>query len=140
VTLEQAGRLRGCIGSLVAHRPLVEDVAINVQKSAFDDPRFRPFKAEELANTQIKIAVLSPPGPLQVSDQADLEARLVPGRDGLILRDQGRSGTFLPMVWEKLPDPHAFVQALKRKAGLPPDHWSATLRVERFCAESFAEG
>jgi len=139
VTLEQQGRLRGCIGSLKAHRPLVEDVAVNVQKAAFEDPRFRPLQPEELDRTTLKIAVLSPVRPMVFADQAALEAQLVPHRDGLIMRDGGRAGTFLPMVWDKLKDPHDFVQALKRKAWIPEDHWSATLTVDRFHAESFSE-
>jgi AmmeMemoRadiSam system protein A len=140
VTLEQKGRLRGCIGSLRAHRPLVEDVAINVQKAAFEDRRFRPLRAEELEHTTLKIALLSPTHPMSFADQADLESQLVPHRDGLILRDAGHAGTFLPMVWDKLTGPHEFVQALKQKAGLPPEHWSDTLTVDLFHAETFAEG
>ncbi len=140
VTLEQKGRLRGCIGSLKAHRPLVEDVALNIQKSAFEDPRFNPLKERELDRTSIKIAILSPARRMTFADQEDLESQLVRERDGLILRDAGRAGTFLPMVWEKLPDPRAFVEALKVKAGLPKDHWSDTLTIDRFHAETFAEG
>lgn len=139
VTLEQQGRLRGCIGSLKAHRPLIEDVAINAQKAALEDWRFYQLPAKQLPHTKLKISVLSPPRTIQVESQKDLEARLVPGRDGLILRDQGRSATFLPSVWEKLADRHGFVQALKRKAGLPDDHWSETMSIELYHAESFGE-
>ena len=139
VTLEQEGRLRGCIGSLRAHKPLVEDVSTNALKAAFEDPRFRPLRPEELAGTTLKLALLSPPGRMGFADQADLEAQLVPHRDGLILRDGRHAGTFLPMVWEKLDTPRAFLEALKLKAGLPKDHWSETLTIDRYHAESFAE-
>lgn len=73
------------------------------------------------------------------ANQADLLSQLTPHRDGLILRDRGKRGVFLPMVWESLPDPAEFLRALKVKAGLPKDHWSDTLEIHRFCAESFAE-
>ncbi len=139
VTLQREGRLRGCIGSLRAHQLLAQDVVENTVKSGFEDPRFKPVSAAELAQLKIKIAVLSPSKPMGFGDQQDLENQLVPGRDGLILSDQGKRGVFLPMVWESLPTPKAFVDGLKVKAGLPKDHWSDTLRIDRFCAESFAE-
>ncbi len=139
VTLEQQGRLRGCIGSLAAHRPLVEDVATNVQKAAFEDPRFRPLQPEELDRTTLKIALLTPSRRMSFTSQEDLESQLTPHRDGLILRDGRHAGTFLPMVWEKLDTPHAFVEALKVKAGLPRNHWSDTLTIDRFHAESFSD-
>jgi AmmeMemoRadiSam system protein B/AmmeMemoRadiSam system protein A len=143
VTLTMDGRLRGCIGSLAAQRSMVEDVALNVQRAAFEDRRFRPLTVEDLPGIVIKIALLSPPGAMSFTDQADVERQLVPHRDGLILRDAGpsgsRAGTFLPMVWESLPNAHDFLQGLKVKAGLPRDHWSRSLTIERFHAESFAE-
>lgn len=139
VTLERGGRLRGCIGSLMAHRPMIEDVAVNAQKAALDDPRFRPLTADDLPEIRLKIALLSPPRRIAVAAQRALEDRLQPGRDGLILRDGGHAGVFLPQVWSQLPEPRAFVQALKRKAGLPPEHWSARVRLEVFHAESFGE-
>ena len=139
VTLEQDNRLRGCVGSLLPHRALVEDVAINVQKAALNDPRFHPLSKPDLERTRIKIAVLSPRRPMVFHDQIDVEVQLKPGRDGLILRDRKHTGTFLPMVWDKLPEPHAFVQALKVKAGLPSDHWSDSLQIDLFHAESFGE-
>lgn len=139
VTLRMDAGLRGCVGSLLPHQPLVSDVVENAVKAGFSDPRFPPVTLRETERIAIKIAVLSPPAPMQVESEAELVGRLVPGRDGLVLRDAGRRGVFLPMVWESLPAPEDFLSALKRKAGLPDDHWSDTLRVERFCAESFAE-
>lgn len=139
VTVQAEGKLRGCIGSLAAHRPLIADVVENAIKAAFKDPRFAPLEPDELEKITLKIAVLSPARAMRFEDQADLEAQLTPGRDGLILTDQGHRGTFLPMVWDSLDTPGAFVDALKVKAGLPRGHWSDTLKVHRFCAESFSE-
>ena len=140
VTLQKDGQLRGCIGSLTAHQPLITDVVENTVKSAFDDPRFDPVTEDELDRITIKIAVLSPSAPMSFDSEAALLAQLEPGRDGLILSDKGRRGVFLPMVWDSLPKPQDFLSALKQKAGLPRDHWSETLHVRRFCAEGFAEG
>ncbi|QFT91611.1 hypothetical protein FIU86_02075 [Roseovarius sp. THAF9] len=139
ITLQQDRRLRGCIGSLTAHQPLVRDVAENTGKAASADPRFKPVTAEEVPGLRLKIAVLSPSAPMTFSDEADLLSQLTPHRDGLILRDGAKRGVFLPMVWDSLPDPAAFLTALKVKAGLPKDHWSDTLKIHRFCAEIFAE-
>jgi len=139
VTLTKNGRLRGCLGTLEAHRPLVADVADNAVKSALQDPRFPPVSARELPDLSIKLALLSSAAPLRCADEAELLAQLIPGRDGLILSDKGRRGVFLPMVWDSLPEPPAFLAALRQKAGLPAGHWSDTLQVERFCAEGFSE-
>lgn len=137
VTLELAGQLRGCIGTLVAEKPLVEDVALHAFAAAFRDPRFPPLSAEELPGLAIVVSVLSPAEPLPASSEAELIAGLRAGRDGLILKEGSRRSTFLPSVWESLPDPRAFVTHLKRKAGLPADYWSPTLRFERYVTESF---
>lgn len=137
VTLKIDGRLRGCIGSLSAHRPLAEDVVINAYKAGFQDPRFRPLRPEDLGRLSIKIAVLSPARPMAFTSEADLEAQLVPGEDGLILSDGPHRGTFLPMIWDSLPTPRAFLEGLKVKAGLPKDHWSNQIKVLRYKTESF---
>ncbi len=137
VTLTREGRLRGCIGSLAAVRPLAEDIALNAVKAGFEDPRFRPVTEAELADAEIEIGILSRPAPIAFADEAGLLAQLRPGRDGLILQDGGRRGTFLPKVWESLPEPDAFLAALKAKAGLPRGHWSGQLRVWRYVTESF---
>ena len=139
VTLTRAGRLRGCIGSLKAHRPLVRDVADNAIQAGHGDPRFAAVTRDELDELSLKIAVLGPPTPMHFTGEDDLIAQLRPGEDGLILSDRGRRGTFLPMVWDSLPEPADFWRQLKRKAGLPEDHWSETLEVQRYRAESFAE-
>ncbi len=136
VTLKQGTALRGCIGTLAAHRPLVADVAYHAYAAAFNDPRFAPLRAAEWASVSLHIAVLSEPEPLLFESEAALLAQLRPGLDGLIVRDAGRTGTFLPAVWESLPRPEDFWQQLKRKAGLPAQHGSDTLEVLRYRAES----
>jgi len=128
--------LRGCIGSASAWRPLVEDVAENAFKAAFADPRFTPLRHSEQADLTLGLTVLDPPRPMPVRDEADLLDRLRPGVDGLILEDTGRRGLFLPSVWEALPEPSEFVAQLRRKAGLPPGHWSPTIRFSRFAGHS----
>jgi AmmeMemoRadiSam system protein A len=139
VTLHEQGRLRGCIGHLEAVQALVGDVAENAFAAAFRDPRFPPVTADELEALHIEISVLTPARPLEFSSEEDLLAKLEPGRDGLILQDGHARGTFLPTVWETLPNPAAFLRHLKAKAGLPPDHWSDTLRVSRYRTECFGE-
>jgi hypothetical protein len=137
ITLEKNGQLRGCIGSLQAHRPLIADVAANAYSAAFKDPRFPAVKAGELDDLVLKISILSTPAEMKFSSEADLLAQFRPGEDGLILQEGSRRGTFLPQVWEQLPEIEQFWAHLKRKAGLPNDHWSKTLRVWRYSTESF---
>lgn len=137
VTLEMAGNLRGCIGVLEACRPLVNDVAHNAFAAAFEDPRFPRLRPAELARLDLHISILSPAEPLSCVSEADLLRQIRPGIDGLILQDRGHRGTFLPSVWEQLPNPVDFLEHLKRKAGLPGGYWSDSLRVLRYTSESF---
>jgi AmmeMemoRadiSam system protein A len=139
VTLNRGGRLRGCIGHLEACQPLARDVAENAYSAAFCDPRFPPLGADEVADLEVHISVLSPPEAVPVASEAELLARIRPGIDGLILADDGHRGTFLPAVWESLPRPQDFLRHLRVKAGLPPDYWSETLRVSRYTAEAFGD-
>lgn len=136
VTLHARGELRGCIGTLDASRTLVEDVAWNAHAAAFEDPRFAPVTRQELSLVEIHVSVLSPPEPISVGSEPELIARLRRDIDGLVLEEGRRRGTFLPSVWEELPDPADFLRHLKRKAGLPADYWSATLRISRYTVES----
>lgn len=137
VTLHRDGALRGCIGHLEAVQPLVTDIADNAFAAAFRDPRFPPLVEQELAGLELEISVLTPAQAMHFTDEADLLRQLQPGIDGLILEDRGRRGTFLPSVWESVPEPGRFLAHLKRKAGLPEDHWSDTLRVSRYHTQSF---
>ncbi|MCG6862053.1 MAG: AmmeMemoRadiSam system protein A [Chromatiaceae bacterium] len=139
VTLHTRGALRGCIGHLEAIQPLVQDVAENAFAAAFRDPRFPPLVHAELAYLVIEISVLSPSQPLSFASEEELLRIIEPGRDGLILEDGAARGTFLPTVWESLPEPRDFLRHLKQKAGLRPDHWSHQIRVRRYRTESFSE-
>lgn len=121
VTLTKHGRLRGCIGSLEPRRPLVLDVCENTLGAAFHDPRFPPVSAEELADLHIEISALSIPQPLSYDGPDDLIARLRPGVDGVVIERDWNRATFLPQVWEKLPDAHQFLEHLCLKAFLPAD-------------------
>jgi len=136
VTLKKHGELRGCIGSLEAHRPLVEDVAHNAYAAAFRDPRFLPVTAQELPELEFHLSVLTPAEPMQFESEKNLLEQIRPGIDGLVLEDGAYRGTFLPAVWESLPDAVQFLQHLKLKAGLPKNHWSDTLKISRYTAES----
>ena len=137
VTLESNRRLRGCIGSLEATRPLAVDVAHNARAAASADPRFPPVERDELEGLGIKISVLSSPEPMRVESEADLVARLRPGIDGLIIKDRDKRATFLPSVWKGIPEPARFVRELAKKADWPTGHWSETVRVWRYTTEEF---
>lgn len=139
VTLQTHGTLRGCIGHLTPIQPLVLDVAENAFAAAFRDPRFPALSPAELAHLTIEISVLSPPRPLTFASEEELLKKIEPGRDGLILEERGARATFLPKVWESLPEPRDFLRHLKKKAGLSPDHWSGDVRVQGYRTESFAE-
>jgi AmmeMemoRadiSam system protein A len=137
VTLKTHGELRGCIGSILPQRPLVEDISNNAYAAAFEDPRFLGMRREELAALDIHISVLTVPEPLPIASEDDLVQKVRPGVDGLILAEGLRKGTFLPAVWAQLPDPRDFVYHLKMKAGLPPNHWSDSIAVERYTTEEW---
>ncbi|MCC6579641.1 MAG: AmmeMemoRadiSam system protein A [Phycisphaeraceae bacterium] len=136
VTLHIDHRLRGCIGSLRATRPLAEDVAANAFAAAFRDPRFPPVTVAELVLLDFHLSILNPAQPMTVADEADLLRQLRPNVDGLILADGGYRATFLPAVWEQLPDPRDFLSHLKRKAGLLPEYWSPSMSFQRYTCQS----
>ncbi|WP_076465421.1 AmmeMemoRadiSam system protein A [Actinomyces mediterranea] len=129
VTLTKAGHLRGCIGSLEAYRPLIEDVSANAVAAATRDPRFLPVVPGELADLRIEISVLSPQRPLGARSREEALGILRPGVDGVVLEDGCHRATFLPQVWEGLPDPNDFLAHLARKAGLAPGHWGPGTRL-----------
>ena len=139
VTLTLGGQLRGCIGSLSAVRPLREDVDRNAVNAGFRDPRFPPLSRDELDQVRVEVSVLSEPEPMQFSSEADALAQLRPGIDGVIFASGWHQATFLPQVWESLPDVHEFMAHLKRKAGLPADHWGADVRLARYQVRKFKE-
>ncbi len=135
VTLNRDGRLRGCVGSLEAHGPLIKEVALSAYSAAFNDFRFSPLSDSELTGLEIHISLLTPLHPLRVEDRQDLLKRLRPRKDGLLLEDPPYKSTFLPQVWDSLPSPEDFLDELFLKAGLPRDHWSETLSFHRYGVE-----
>ena len=137
VTLEINGRLRGCIGSLLAYRPLAEDISANAFAAAFEDPRFNPLTLAEYEQLDIHISILSPPETMTCVSEESLLKQIQVGIDGIILTDMGHRATFLPSVWDSLPDKKDFLSHLKQKAGLSTQHWSNTIQVERYATFSF---
>ena len=135
VTLHKHKQLRGCIGMLEAVRPLAEDIAENAFLAAFRDPRFPPLSEDEFGDLDIHLSILTPAEPVAFTSEQDLITQLQPGVDGLILEEGRRRGTFLPSVWEQLPEPEQFLRHLKQKAGLAPDYWSESIRIYRYRTE-----
>ena len=139
VTLTMNGALRGCIGSLQAARALGVDVTENARAAAFRDPRFRPLSAAEWRECRVEVSVLSAPKPLRFADDREFFEQLRPGEDGLILEAEGRRATFLPQVWESIPEPRLFVEELKRKAGIPADTRMTRCNVHRYRVAKWQE-
>ncbi len=139
VTLHKSGQLRGCIGSILAHRSLYEDIRANAVAAAFQDPRFPPLEAGEFPQIDIEVSVLSPPKPLAVRDEAELLRVLRPGVDGLILEYGRHRATFLPQVWQQLPQPQRFLAHLKQKAGLEADFWHPDMLFYTYQVERYSE-
>ena len=139
VTLTQNGALRGCIGSLAPHRSVRADVTENALAAALRDPRFAAVTAQDWPQVRVEVSLLSAPLPLPASDEADALAQLRPLRDGVIFEAGAHRATFLPQVWEQIPEPRAFLAALKQKAGLPPTYWSTEVRLSRYSVAKFTE-
>lgn len=140
VTLRLEGELRGCIGSIDARRPLGEDVAANARAAAFSDPRFEPLAIAEFAIVHVEVSVLSPRAPLAAASEAEAIRALRPGVDGIYLEHGDCRATFLPQVWESLPDPEQFLVALRRKASLPASFWDPAIRLTRYTVEKYGDG
>jgi len=138
ITLTVRGQLRGCIGALEAYQPLAEDVREHAVAAALEDPRFPPVREDELSRIQIEVSRLTRPIPLNYKDADDLVSKLRPHVDGVILRDGYRRATFLPQVWEKIPDPVEFLNNLCYKMGMSENLWRSkhpevlTYHVEEF--------
>lgn len=139
VTLTRHGKLRGCIGSLQPHRKLLDDVRANAKAAAFLDPRFQPLTGTEFKSTLVEISLLSPSEPMQFASEAEAIAGLRPGVDGVILEFGDQRGTFLPQVWEQIPDAREFFAHLKRKAGLSADFWADGMRLSRYTVSKWRE-
>jgi AmmeMemoRadiSam system protein A len=123
VTLTINKQLRGCIGNLDSTDSIVDGIERNAVNAAFRDPRFPPLKAKELDRVDIEVSILTDPQPLEYRDSKDLLSKLRVNEDGVILRKGACSATFLPQVWEQLPQPEKFLSHLCTKAGLPADTW-----------------
>lgn len=139
VTLMLDGELRGCIGSLEAHRPLLEDVQGNAVAAAFRDPRFPPLSNREFAQVRVEVSELGAAEPLEFESEAHALRLLRPHEDGLILEYGRHRSTFLPQVWETLSKPALFLAQLKRKAGLPADFWHDEIRLSRYAVSKWKE-
>ncbi|MEC4682325.1 MAG: AmmeMemoRadiSam system protein A [Nitrospirota bacterium] len=139
VTLTTEGELRGCIGSLEAIRPLKTDIRENALAAAFMDPRFLPLRREELERIRIEVSLLSLPEPVMARCEAEAVAALRPGIDGVIFEYMRYRSTFLPQVWEQLPDPSQFLAYLRNKAGLPSDFWAEEVRMFRYTVRKWKE-
>lgn len=139
VTLRSHGELRGCIGTLRAQRPLGEDVAHNARAAAFADPRFPPLARDEFDAIRIEVSLLSAPVPLEAAGEGQLLALLRPHVDGVVFEFGERRSTFLPQVWQTLPDPRHFLAELKRKAGMPAHFWSDQVRISRYTVRKWSE-
>ena len=137
VTLHLDDELRGCIGTIDPHRPLGQDVAWNARAAAYRDPRFPPVSAVELPRLQVEVSVLSPREPLPAASEAEALSKLRPGIDGIALEYGAMSATFLPQVWESLPEPADFLGHLRRKAGLPARFWHPDVRLSRYVVEKY---
>ncbi len=132
VTLQLHNHLRGCIGTLQAYQPLVKDVSQHAFDAAFKDPRFTAVNKEEAEQLEIHISILTPAEDIEFTSEDDLLSQLEPGVDGLIIEDGYHRATFLPSVWEQLPDRRQFLEHLKQKAGLSANHWSDSFKAQRY--------
>lgn len=139
VTLTSEGNLRGCIGTLVAVRPLIEDVRSNAFSAAFRDSRFAPLAPHEFEQVRVEVSLLSPSTPVTFKSEADFLRQLRPGVDGVILEYGAHRSTFLPQVWASLPQPRKFIEHLKVKAGLSADFWNESIRLARYTVTKWQE-
>ncbi len=140
VTLKIDGQLRGCIGNLVPEKPLAKGVKDNAVNAAFNDPRFAPLSKEEFPRIQIEVSLLTEPMPLEYRNSQELLEKIRPNVDGLIISNGPYSATFLPQVWEQLPDKKSFLSNLCMKAGLPADEWKkGDLQVYTYQVRYFEE-
>ena len=140
VTLTLHGQLRGCVGSLEANRPLVDDVRHNAVAAAFHDPRFTPLGLDEFADVIIDVALLSTPELIRFSSEKDALTKLNPGKDGVTLECGSKRASFLPRAWADSPDPRVFLALLKNQAGLADDFWSDDIKLSRFTIRKWREG
>jgi len=131
--------LRGCIGSLHAYRPLYEDIISNAQAAALRDPRFQPLTLEELADIKLEVSILSEPKVVDYDDIEDLKNKIVPFQDGIVLKHEGKQATYLPQVWEQLPNVYDFFSSLCLKANLGTDCLSLHPEISTYRVKYYKE-
>ena len=139
VTLREHGDLRGCVGTIQAWRPLLDDVRSNARAAAFSDSRFPPVQAREYRDISMEVSLLSSCEPCEFGCEEEALTRLRPGIDGIVFEYRERRSTFLPQVWEQLPQPWEFLAQLKRKAGLPPTFWDPEVKLFRYTVTKWCE-
>lgn len=139
VTLHTHKDLRGCIGSIIAHKTLLEDLLDNAYSAAFHDPRFSPLKIEELKNLHLEVSLLTSPEQIEYQEYQDLLSIIEPKKDGLIINYNGFQGTFLPQVWEQLPTTELFLEHLSYKANLTPSVYLKHPKMYRYRVEAIEE-
>ena len=139
VTLKYDNDLRGCIGSIVPHQSLLDDIIQNAVSAAFRDPRFKALDINELSHLNLEVSVLSEPEILEYEDYADLLQKVRPNVDGLILKYDKYQGTFLPQVWEQLPTPSLFLEHLSLKAGASPNIYNEHPDIYRYEVQHIEE-
>ena len=137
VTLRMEGELRGCIGTIDPHRPLGDDVAHNGYSAAYRDPRFVPVAPGEIGRLEVEVSLLTPRMPVPCASEAEALEKIRPGVDGIYIEYGAARATFLPQVWENLPDPLDFLCELRRKAGLPMRFWHPAMKVSRYGVEKY---
>lgn len=140
ITLHSKGDLRGCIGHIMAIQSLAEDIADNAYSAAFRDSRFEPVFESELCDLAISVSILDVPEPIEFDDEEHLLRQLRPHIDGVVIEDGGRCGVFLPIMWERFPDPTEFLSTLKVKAGMPRRQCTRNLKASRFTVEYVSDG
>jgi AmmeMemoRadiSam system protein A len=140
ITLRRLGELRGCVGTIQAYRPLLEDVRSNSRAAAFSDSRFPPVRPAEYVAISLEVSLLSPCEPFEVGCEEEVLCQLRPRTDGVVFEFQGSRSTFLPQVWEQLPDPWDFLAHLKRKAGFPDSFWDSEVKLWRYTVTKWCEG
>lgn len=139
ITLMQHGRIRGCIGSLKAHQALLDNVCCNAVSAALHDTRFFPVTADEFVTIDVEVSLLSALQPLGFTSESDALATLSPHVDGVMLEYGNHRSTFLPQVWESLPQPREFLAQLKLKAGLPENFWDESIQLSRYTVQKWRE-
>ncbi len=139
ITLTKQGELRGCIGTLEACRPLMEDIRANAIAAALHDPRFAPLKQDEFNEICVEVSVLSELEPMHAKSEEIACSKLVPNRDGLVFKYGSHKATFLPQVWNQLPEAKTFLAHLKQKAGLAADFWHPEVLLYRYQVNKYRE-